>query len=84
MKTILSSRRRHYLASISIFLLVVLVATGVGIWPGGTCDVGNWTDIINITAGGAHTVGVKSEGNVVAVGDNSSGQCDVGGWDLIV
>jgi alpha-tubulin suppressor-like RCC1 family protein len=29
-----------------------------------------------------YTIGVKSDGAVVAVGDNSYGQCNVGGWTL--
>jgi uncharacterized repeat protein (TIGR02543 family) len=33
-----------------------------------------------VAAGRAHTVGLKSDGTVVAVGDNYSGGCDVGGW----
>ena len=28
-------------------------------------------------------MGLKTDGTVVAVGDNSDGQCDVGGWRLI-
>lgn len=43
-----------------------------------------WKDVINITAsggekggiGGGHTVGLKTDGTLVAVGDNSYGQCD--------
>ncbi|WP_234813697.1 RCC1-like domain-containing protein, partial [Bacillus mycoides] len=31
-------------------------------------------------AGCAHTVGLKSDGTVVAVGDNEYGQCDVDSW----
>ena len=31
-----------------------------------------------------HTVGLKSDGTVVAVGDNSYGQLDVGSWSNIV
>jgi len=27
-------------------------------------------------------VGLRSNGQVVAVGQNDDGQCDVGGWDL--
>jgi alpha-tubulin suppressor-like RCC1 family protein len=27
-----------------------------------------------------HTVGLKSDGTVVAVGNNEFGQCDVGSW----
>ncbi len=33
-----------------------------------------------VAAGGAHTVGLKSDGTVVAVGWNDYGQCNVGGW----
>jgi cupin superfamily acireductone dioxygenase involved in methionine salvage len=50
----------------------------------GQCDVGNWTDIIEVTAGVAHTVGLKSDGTVVAVGENAYGQCDVGNWTDII
>ena len=39
-----------------------------------------WRDIVLVTAGVAHTVGLKSDGNVVAVGFNENGQCDVDGW----
>lgn len=33
-----------------------------------------------IAAGRHHTIGLKSDGTVVAVGSNEFGQCDVGGW----
>lgn len=36
-----------------------------------------------ISAGSKHTVGLKSDGTVVAVGDNDHGQCDVGAWSDI-
>jgi hypothetical protein len=35
-----------------------------------------------VAAGVGHTVGLKSDGTVVAVGFNDYGQCDVGGWNL--
>ena len=38
----------------------------------------------NISAGYSHTVGLKSDGTVVAVGDNYNGQIDVEGWTDIV
>ena len=44
------------------------------------CDVGEWTDIIQVAAGAGHTVGLKSDGTVVAVGYNEYGCCNVGGW----
>ncbi len=37
-----------------------------------------------ISAGAYHTVGLKSDGTVVAVGDNDYSQCDVSGWTDIV
>jgi alpha-tubulin suppressor-like RCC1 family protein len=37
-----------------------------------------------IAAGRRHTVGLKSNGTVVAVGDNKIGQCNVSGWHDIV
>jgi hypothetical protein len=35
-----------------------------------------------VAAGGGHTVGLKDDGTVLAVGWNDYGQCNVGGWDL--
>jgi alpha-tubulin suppressor-like RCC1 family protein len=43
-------------------------------------EVGDWTDIIQVAAGAGHTVGLKSDGTVVAVGYNEYGCCNVGGW----
>ncbi len=37
-----------------------------------------------IAAGGRHTVGLRSDGTVVAVGWNEYGQCNVSGWRDIV
>lgn len=37
-----------------------------------------------IAAGAFHTVGLKADGTVVAVGSNKCGQCDVNGWSNIV
>ncbi len=37
-----------------------------------------------ISAGYRHTVGLKANGTVVAVGDNEDGQCNVRGWKDIV
>jgi hypothetical protein len=49
----------------------------------GQCNVGGWTDIVQVAAGGFHTVGLKSDGTVVAVGWNHYGQRDVSGWTSI-
>ena len=37
-----------------------------------------------VAGGGSHTVGLKSDGTVVAVGNNAAGQCDVSSWTDIV
>jgi hypothetical protein len=46
----------------------------------GQCNVGGWTNIVQVAAGCYHTVGLKEDGTVVAVGDNEARQCNVGGW----
>ena len=49
-------------------------------------NVGGWTYIVQVSAGGCkdwgHTVGLKDDGTLVAVGANWAGQCDVGSWML--
>ena len=50
----------------------------------GQRNVSDWIDIVAISAGRGHTVGLKPDGTVVAVGDNASGQCDIGDWTDIV
>jgi hypothetical protein len=37
-----------------------------------------------VAAGSYHTVGLKSDGTVVAVEDNDYGQCNVGDWNLVL
>lgn len=43
-----------------------------------------WEDIVAISAGSHHTVGLKSDGTVVALGENDYGQCNVEDWKDIV
>ena len=43
---------------------------------------GHWRDIVAIAAGAAHTVGLRTDGGVVATGSNSHGQLEVGAWSL--
>ncbi len=67
-----------------LFALVLLVSLGLVTTAPVLADsrevTPGWTDIVKVTAGVAHTVGVKDVGTVVAVGYNGDGQCDVGGW----
>ena len=44
-------------------------------------QVADWK---TVSAGSSHTVGLKSDGTVVAVGDNYNGQCDVADWTNIL
>lgn len=43
-----------------------------------------WEDIIAISAGQAHAVGLRADGSVVAVGKNKYGECDVSGWNNVI
>lgn len=46
-----------------------------------------WEQIVaqkTVATGRSHTVGLKTNGTVVAVGDNESGQCNVSDWTDIV
>ena len=62
----------------------------VGNNENGQCNVYGWTDIVAISAGDKHTVGLKSDGTVVATGFQDGhyttyyGQCDVSAWRNIV
>lgn len=47
------------------------------------CNVDGWTDIVAVSAGSGHTVGLKSDGTVVAVGQATEEQCDVSDWNNI-
>jgi alpha-tubulin suppressor-like RCC1 family protein len=52
--------------------------------PNGTLLKRNRDRKVTIAAGRRHTVGLKSDGTVVAVGDNKFGQYDVSDWCDIV
>jgi hypothetical protein len=44
--------------------------------------VEGWVDIQQVIVGTYYTLGLKSDGTVVAVGDNSAGQRNIHDWDL--
>ena len=58
-------------------LLVVVAAIGI-------MTARSWTDIVSVSAGDCHTVGLRSDGTVVATGYNVYGQCDVTDWMDII
>ncbi len=43
-----------------------------------------WCDVIAVSVGQSHIVGLKRNGSAVAIGDNQYGQCDVAKWHDII
>jgi hypothetical protein len=60
-----------------------VVAVGYNDYEG-QCNVASWTNITQVAAGSYHTVGVKKDGGVVAVGSDLYGQCGVSNWTDII
>ena len=44
------------------------------------CDVGAWSEMVALGCGDWHSVGIRSDGRALAVGNNRWGQCKVSGW----
>ena len=53
---------------------------GEGSGPHEPYDVGDWSDIVSIYAGGYLSVGVKSDGTLVVSGKNDTGQAEIAAW----
>ena len=47
-------------------------------------NVQNWIGITAVAAGGAHIVGLQTDGTVIALGQNRQGQCNVQTWEDII
>ncbi len=50
----------------------------------GQSEISTWKNIDSISAGMYHTVGLKTDGTVIAIGENEDGQCEVGEWKDII
>ena len=61
-------------------LVFALLASG----SGAAYASGGGRDVIDIAVSSVTTVGLRADGTVAAVGDNSFGQCEVGRWTDIV
>lgn len=59
-----------------------VMATGYNAY--GECDVYDWKDVVDVSAGYNYTISLKANGTVVATGYNEYGQCDVLDWVDIV
>ena len=58
------------------------MATGIN--GEGECNVQGWKDIVSISCGYYHTIGLRKDGTAVATGINGAGECNVQGWKDIV
>ena len=76
---IISAGERHTVGLKSDGTVVAVGDSGHG-----QCNVGSWTNIVQVAAGDYRTVGLKSNGTVVAVGANDYGECNTGGWTNMV
>lgn len=47
---------------------------------GGQCNVADWGNVSAIAAGFDHSIGLRSNGTLLATGSGSNGKCDVGSW----
>ena len=47
-------------------------------------DISNWSDIIGLCASTSFMLGLKTDGTVVATGENEDGQCNVSKWSDII
>lgn len=71
-------------APLIVFDLDEKTAQTVDAVGSGRGDVSDWTNIVAIAAGNDHTIGLKSNGKVLAAGGNLHGKCDVSDWKDIV
>jgi len=62
---------------LSAVATLIGTVVGAGISTSGQLDVSSWTDIVQVAAGANHTVGLKADGTVMAVGINIFGELDV-------
>lgn len=65
-------------------LVVGFRSDGTAVTTNPNLDVSDWTDIIAVAVGERHAIGLRSDGTVLASGDNRNGQIDVDDWSDIV
>ena len=73
-----SGKRKNWIQAAVIAVIAVCVAVGVYTKQAETAP--KVQQPATFAAGNAHTVALRSDGTVVAVGWNELGQCDVGSW----
>ena len=78
-----AKKKPNKLVRIAVAAVVAVAVVLCGIVYGTVLKPTN-DEGLSIAAGDSHTVGLRSNGTVVAVGDNWKGKCDVSGWTDIV
>jgi len=64
--------------------IVAVKADGTVVSYGIKEDLSGWTDIVSVSVGSDHILGLKSDGTVVSMGDNRFNQCSVSNWKDII
>ena len=80
----IASGASHSVGILTDSSVVSTIYAGETKYYDGQCDITDWTNIVAITAGEEHTIGLKPNGTVIAVGDNDDLQCDISTWSGIV
>ena len=62
--------------------IVGLCADGSVVDSQNACDPVEWRNLVAVACGSRHTVGLRADGTLLAVGQNDNGQCNVSGWKL--
>lgn len=83
-KPLLNKSNRIFVFGIAAVIIVaafILIISGQNpMFKGQYQDAQKWSDIIAVSQGTGHAVGLKKDGTVVAVGFNSDGQCNIEDW----
>ncbi|MDX6603920.1 MAG: hypothetical protein QOF23_429 [Solirubrobacterales bacterium] len=61
---------------LAAFALFTLLVVGVGLWASASAPADSPSSSTRISAGGAHSCGIRGDGTLVCWGDDSSGQLD--------
>ena len=54
-----------------------------GDYSRGQCEVEQWRDVVEVAAGSTQTLGLRTDGTVLATGNDDDGQCSVAAWNRV-
>ena len=68
--------------------IAIITPEGTVLYQGpneyGQGDAEGWSNIVQLSAGNCHIVGLTENGDVVVAGDNTQGQCNISDWSNVV